>query len=64
MIFKIPVAIEKLDGKDIFVTISVGVSLFHPKDKSIEDVISRADKALYIVKKAERTKSVCIILIR
>jgi diguanylate cyclase (GGDEF)-like protein len=46
------------EGKSFNVTLSVGVSEFHQTDKSNEDIILRADKALYQAKKLGRGKVV------
>ncbi|WP_325598248.1 sensor domain-containing diguanylate cyclase [Rhodopila sp.] len=45
-------------GETIFVTVSVGIGLARPTDRSIEQVIARADAALYAAKKAGRNRVV------
>jgi diguanylate cyclase (GGDEF)-like protein len=48
-------SIAFFDNQKTFnVTLSVGISEFHPGDKSSEDIIQRADKALYHAKKHGR----------
>lgn len=44
--------------KELKVTISVGVTEFHPSDKSNKDIIERSDKALYEAKRSGRNKTV------
>ncbi len=45
------------DKKESFgVTISIGISQFSPEDKSIDTIVKRADKALYISKDTGRDK--------
>ncbi len=52
-------SIAFFDNQKTFnVTLSVGISEFHPGDKSSEDIIMRADKALYYAKKHGRGKVV------
>jgi len=46
------------EGKDVCVTVSVGVTLVLPGDLSIEDAIRRADAGLYAAKKAGRDRIV------
>ncbi|MBN1525495.1 MAG: GGDEF domain-containing protein [Spirochaetales bacterium] len=41
-------------GEEFHVTVSVGISEFHPGDQTKEEVIHRADKALYWVKEHGR----------
>ena len=39
------------DGKNIFLTVSIGVTQINPEcDNSIDDMLKRADKALYAAK--------------
>ena len=53
-------AIEKdtleVNGQQIPYTISIGVTSLQPEDKSIQDVIDRADEALYRAKKNGRNQ--------
>jgi len=44
--------------KTFTVTLSIGISEFHPGDQSSEDIIHRADKALYHAKKLGKGKVV------
>jgi diguanylate cyclase (GGDEF)-like protein len=44
------------DGRNFNVTLSIGVSELHSEDKTNEDIIQRADKALYHAKKIGRGK--------
>ena len=46
----------KVDDQQIPYTISIGVTSLQPKDKSIQDVIDRADEALYLAKKNGRNQ--------
>ncbi|MCL2933952.1 MAG: diguanylate cyclase [Trichodesmium sp. MAG_R03] len=52
--------IIKTDKGSILLTISIGVSTYSAKDQSLDDIISRADKAVYQAKQQGRNKS-CII---
>lgn len=47
-------------GEDLRVTISVGVTEFHPNDKNNKELIERADKALYQAKHGGRNRTVCL----
>ncbi|MDA3846219.1 MAG: diguanylate cyclase [Vallitaleaceae bacterium] len=49
----------KTDEIDISITISIGVSLIKPTDADIEEVIGRADKALYYAKHNGRNQVSC-----
>lgn len=51
--------INPADGKELKVTISIGVSEFWPSDKSNKDIIERADKALYQAKHSGRNRTIC-----
>ncbi len=42
------------DGTDLTLTVSIGVASLRPEDESIDDVLSRADEALYQVKQSRR----------
>ena len=46
------------DNKDgnFSITLSVGISEYHPNDKTNDDIIRRADKALYFAKKHGKGK--------
>ena len=44
------------DDKELFVTISLGISLLKSEDTSIESIITRADKALYVSKNGGRNR--------
>lgn len=44
-------------GEELKVTISVGVTEFHPHDKSNKDVIERSDQALYEAKHNGRNQT-------
>ena len=46
------------DQGNIKFTVSIGVSLVNEEDKSFDDVIERADKALYEAKKSGRNKAI------
>lgn len=46
------------DGKKIECTMSYGLASFDKKDESIENIIKKADKNLYIAKKSGRNKMV------
>jgi diguanylate cyclase (GGDEF)-like protein len=46
------------DGTPFNVTVSIGISEYHPEDKSCEDIITRADKAMYIAKEEGRNRIV------
>ena len=48
--------VENLKYNDIKCTISIGVALQHENDKSIDMLLSRADKGLYQAKNAGRNK--------
>jgi diguanylate cyclase (GGDEF)-like protein len=43
-----------MDGRELFMTISIGVAVCHAGDLSIQDLIERADVALYAAKRAGR----------
>ena len=45
-----------LDGKDIYVTVSIGLSYLTHADKSIHTIIKRADTALYEAKQSGRNQ--------
>lgn len=47
-----------IDKETIHMTVSIGGSYFDEKDKSIEDVLKRADKGLYEAKNSGRNKIV------
>lgn len=59
---RIRVAVEaqpaEYNGKELPVTISIGVSAFRQGDKQLDDVILRADKALYQAKNQGRNRSI------
>jgi diguanylate cyclase (GGDEF)-like protein len=42
------------DGKDLSVTVSVGCAAISPQDRDVEELIERADRALYAAKAAGR----------
>lgn len=46
------------DGQSQHITISIGVSRFHPTDKTIDAVLDRADQALYLAKKTRDTYAI------
>ncbi len=46
------------NGTHFNVTISVGISEYHPKDQSCEEIVARADKALYFAKDQGRDRIV------
>ncbi|HEX5056542.1 MAG TPA: GGDEF domain-containing protein [Gammaproteobacteria bacterium] len=46
------------DGRTFKVTVSIGISQFHPEDANEEAVVNRADKALYHAKETGRNKIV------
>lgn len=48
--------IFKIDEKEISITISIGLSMSREEDMSIEDVVARADKALYVAKNGGRNR--------
>jgi len=51
----------KLDeAKKVSITISLGVSSMSPEDKKYEDILMRADKALYQAKKISRNRVVSL----
>ncbi|MCL2925173.1 MAG: diguanylate cyclase [Trichodesmium sp. MAG_R04] len=52
--------IIKTDKGSILLTISIGVSTYSAKDQSLDDMISRADKAVYQAKQQGRNKC-CLI---
>ena len=52
--------IIKTEKGSILLTISIGVSTYSAKDKSLDDIISRADKAVYQAKQQGRNKC-CLI---
>jgi diguanylate cyclase (GGDEF)-like protein len=62
---KIRKAIEEtpynVDSKDIYVTISIGCSSYKREDSSLNEVILRADRALYKAKKNGRNRVEVII---
>jgi len=47
-------------GREIRFTISVGVAVLGPSDQSIEDMLDRADRALYQAKRGGRNKVVTL----
>ncbi len=53
---KIP---HKLSPISPFITVSIGISTMIPKDKNFEEIIKKADKALYLAKKKGRNK-ICL----
>ena len=42
------------DGTDLAITVSIGVASARPEDKRIDDVLGRADEALYEAKQSGR----------
>lgn len=48
--------VVKVDGKEISFTVSIGATLARRSDKVIEDVIKRADEALYKAKRMGRNR--------
>jgi diguanylate cyclase len=42
------------DGTDLNVTVSIGVAAARPEDRTIDDVLGRADEALYQAKQRGR----------
>ena len=46
------------DG-EVALTISVGIATLQPSDAGIEDLLARADKALFAAKEGGRNRSVC-----
>jgi diguanylate cyclase (GGDEF)-like protein len=46
------------NGDHFNVTCSIGISEFHPTDKTCEDIVARADKALYYAKEHGRNQIV------
>jgi len=50
----------KVNGEDISITASFGISQFVPTDESIENVAKRADKALYQAKKSGKDRVVIL----
>lgn len=52
--------IIKTEKGSILLTISIGVSTYSAKDQSLDDIISRADKAVYQAKQQGRNKC-CLI---
>ncbi len=46
----------RIDGREIRLTVSVGVAQVQEGDRSAKDVIERADKALYIAKKTGKNR--------
>lgn len=46
----------RVDLQDIVVTVSGGVARFDPEDRSLSDVLRRADQALYLAKSAGRNR--------
>lgn len=57
---KVSSNIIKTDKGNILLTISIGVSTYSTKDQSLDDIISRADQALYQAKQQGRNKC-CLI---
>ena len=53
---KISSNIIETDKGDLLLTISIGVSTYSTKDKSLEDIILRADQAVYEAKQQGRNK--------
>ncbi|MGB3514597.1 MAG: diguanylate cyclase [Microcoleaceae cyanobacterium] len=49
-----------IEKESLKLTLSIGVTSYHPNDRSIEDMISRADKGVYQAKKLGRNK--CCLL--
>ena len=49
---------RSLDGEEIHITISAGAAQFYPKDKTADELMVRADKALYQAKAAGRNRIV------
>ena len=45
-----------VDGRDVVMTASFGVAAISEKDRSLTDVIARADRALYRSKRAGRNR--------
>jgi diguanylate cyclase (GGDEF)-like protein len=45
---------HEIDGKTVATTISVGVAALQPSDKTFDDLLRRADRALYAAKSAGR----------
>ncbi|NEQ40085.1 MAG: diguanylate cyclase [Okeania sp. SIO3I5] len=52
--------IIKTDVGNLLLTISIGVSTYYTKDRSLDDMISRADKGVYQAKQQGRNKC-CLI---
>jgi diguanylate cyclase (GGDEF)-like protein len=46
-------------GDDVLLTISLGIATLLPGDRSVEDILARADEALYAAKLGGRNRSVC-----
>jgi diguanylate cyclase (GGDEF)-like protein len=44
------------DGTDLILTVSIGVASVRPEDESIDDVVARADEALYEAKQSGRNR--------
>ena len=53
------VVINPADGKELKVTLSVGISSFQASDRNNKDLIERADKGLYQAKHSGRNRTVC-----
>ena len=53
---KISSNIIETDKGNLLLTISIGVSTYSTKDKSLEDIILRADQAVYEAKQQGRNK--------
>lgn len=49
--FKNPI---KMDGYDIYTSISIGISVFPDNGKTAQDLIKHADSAMYVIKEAHR----------
>ena len=51
---------QALAGQDVALSVSVGVSVSHPQDANLDELLERADLALYVAKQTGRARIVSV----